>query len=235
MLGRARPNWKHLLGDLVTVFVGILLALWVDGMATARVERGERARVVADLSRDLARDSAQLDLVMEFQAARTADLEALINASNSGLWPVDGPSLAAVLNSMGLATMTSIADTYEDLEASGQLAEVLSRDERVRLRHYYRRARTPQQSKAAEWREWAMANVPDPHWRLLLPEAPNSVEAETAAESDSPATRGLLDFIGTAESQARLRLLLAEAQGNMRTLKSTQRTASMALQILRGT
>ena len=56
-----RPNWRFLIGEFVVIVMGVLVALWVDGLQTTRAEARLEIEYLESLLIDLETDLAQFD------------------------------------------------------------------------------------------------------------------------------------------------------------------------------
>jgi hypothetical protein len=132
-------DWLGLGLELVVVIVGIALAFQVDRAYQASQDRQLEHRYLERLHADLARDTAELSLVIGRTEARIAQVELLEATATDPTVAAARP--AAFVRALEQVTWRSVpvihANTYGELESTGRM--ILLRSEALRdgLAEYY--------------------------------------------------------------------------------------------------
>lgn len=131
-------NWRFLLGEFFVVVLGVLVALWVGGVQTARVEAELEVEYLESLSIDLDADLAQFDSTDAWLRRQEA-------AAATVLTLYDGPQptepvadLVAAVETAGWQYWPSITrNTIDDLLSTGNLRLIRAPALRRAIAGYY--------------------------------------------------------------------------------------------------
>ena len=134
----AGPRIKRHLGELLIVFVGVLLAFAADDFREARSERAEARQSLQLLLVDLAADSAGFARASEWYGDETTDIAWLVQNWHRDNVPID--SLEAGLYTFSNRwTLQLSASAYAGLESPNGLRLIPSSSLRQALLDFYRR------------------------------------------------------------------------------------------------
>jgi hypothetical protein len=130
-------RWGQVVVELVLLVLGILIALavngWIEDRRDARVEREYLELLVRDLDRDL----AVLQEVVEFETAQVTAAAQAYRAIRAGVAPQDRDAIAKMLGQLtARRTLRLSRATYSDLLSTGNLRLIRNsglRDSIVRL------------------------------------------------------------------------------------------------------
>lgn len=134
---RLRP--ASVLGELVIVLVGVLLALAADRWNQARLDRAAELEYLVALFGDLATDTASQSLEIERAAGREASAR-LVLAVVLGEQPITDPSefILSVVDAGIYGEPVLARDTFDDLVQTGRLGLIRDVSLRTQLADYYR-------------------------------------------------------------------------------------------------
>ena len=136
----SREGWRQAGFELVIVFLGVLIALLVDGWNERRVERAVEQGYLDRLAGDVAQDSVGLaDLAKALEVKMTA-LESLEGANRSTLLEAPAAALVPMLvqaHTAGFGVLRGVSTTFEDLQSTGHLGLIRDPQLRAELVAYY--------------------------------------------------------------------------------------------------
>ena len=134
MQGIGRDGWRRAGFELAIVFLGVLVALLVDGRNERRMERDLEQQYLARLSQDVARDTAEFGAMILTLEAKSASLRWLqaITPGDLGSKASTGELARQLVraHSAGFGVLSWKSTTFEDLRSTGNLS--LVRDPRLR-------------------------------------------------------------------------------------------------------
>jgi hypothetical protein len=121
--------WKRLLAEGLVIVVGVLLALFVDGVREERLERRMLAEALGDVAVEIEDNSGTLSRVQEWQFPRKVEsLERVIRVLSRD--DAVGDTLAFIRD-LAISTQSIrpwlVDDRYQALRSSGQLRLVRDR------------------------------------------------------------------------------------------------------------
>jgi hypothetical protein len=129
-----RDGWRRAGFELAIVFLGVLVALMVDGWNERRMERDLEEQYLTRLSQDVARDTAEFGALVQTLEAKSASLRWLQALAPGDLGSeASAGELARQLvraHSAGFGVLSWKSTTFEDLRSTGNLS--LVRDPRLR-------------------------------------------------------------------------------------------------------
>jgi len=137
---RLRLDGAYLVGELIIVVSGVLLALAVDSWNDARLDRAEEALVLDRLAADLQLDTANYAFVQRGLEAKVGSLRQVRDVLVANMPLLDSTSFIAQVvrgANFGWNQPVALRATYDDLIGSGRLGLVRSVEVRDRLARYY--------------------------------------------------------------------------------------------------
>jgi len=117
-----RLDWRSLLGEVVVIAVGVLVALWVDEVKEARVDAELEIEYLRSFSLDLDADLAQFDSADAWIRGQEAGARTVL-ALYDGPQPTKSVTdLVAAVKTAGWQYVPSITrNTIDDLKSTGNL------------------------------------------------------------------------------------------------------------------
>jgi hypothetical protein len=137
---RLKLDGAYLLGELVIVVAGVLIALGVNSWYQSRQQRAEEIDVLRRLAADLANDTAQYSVMLEFVAGKRESLRRVGDALERGGAVEDSMAFLVDVTAgsgMGWNQPFNSRSTFDDLTASGSLDVLRDASLRVQLAAYY--------------------------------------------------------------------------------------------------
>lgn len=133
-----RLNWRFLLGEFVVIVVGVLMALWVDGLREARYNAALEIEYLASFVTDLEADLAQFDET-EAWMRRSEAAAATVLALYQGSPPTENVAdLVMAVETAGWQAWPVITrNTIDDLKSTGNLRLIRDRNLRRAIAAYY--------------------------------------------------------------------------------------------------
>ena len=133
-MSTARALTTRLLGELAIIVVGVLIALWADGLADARAERrdlDDHLRAVRDELRD---EIETLDEMNERLDLEARALQRLASLGTSGVLPSDSVLIDLVYAGiLDVAVFEPTLGTLEDLRGAGLVPLIRDLDLRLAI------------------------------------------------------------------------------------------------------
>ncbi len=198
-----RVNWRLLLGEFFVVVLGVLVALWVDQVRTARADAALEVEYLQSFVIDLDADLAQFDSADAWSRRQEA-AAATVLALYDGLPPTNSVAdLVAAVESAGWQYVPSITrNTIDDLRSTGNLR--LLRDPTLRraISSYYATVDNVSVPNAAMrdrmWNEYdaRVGQVLEPGLRLRVLQGDASfghgITSDVLAPAEVPALNDLI-------------------------------------------
>jgi hypothetical protein len=133
-----RLNWRLLLGEFVVIVVGVLMALWVDGLREARYNAALEIEYLASFVTDLEADLAQFDET-EAWMRRSEAAAATVLALYQGSPPTENVAdLVMAVETAGWQAWPVITrNTIDDLKSTGNLRLIRDKNLRRAIAAYY--------------------------------------------------------------------------------------------------
>jgi len=133
-----RINWRFLLGEFFVVVIGVLVALWVDQVQTARADAELEIEYLKSFLIDLDEDLAQFDSADAWSRRQEA-AAATVLALYDGLPPTENiADLAAAVETAGWQYVLTITrNTIDDLTSTGNLRLIRDPALRRAIASYY--------------------------------------------------------------------------------------------------
>lgn len=136
ILKSTRPlDWPALALELLLIFVGITAALWFDGVKEARQARETETQVLVDLSRSLARDTADLNQNLRASARTLASIDTILARFDDGR-PYDDVLAAHFSRAAVFTGFLHNPGVYEYLKSIG-LGTLADHDLRAAVARYF--------------------------------------------------------------------------------------------------
>ena len=130
---------RRFAGEFVTIVLGILLALWIDGLVSERANRRLEENYLASLTGDLVADSAALVVALTAAERQEAAAAAVLDTLRGDEQP--SPEFMMLLFAAGDVRQFEVQDlTLEELRATGSFRLLRNRDLVRRLIEYYEEA-----------------------------------------------------------------------------------------------
>lgn len=132
LLPKSGSRWRHYAAEVVTIVIGILLALAADAGRRYLADRATEQDILASLRVEFAADVRELDADQENRIRKLADID-LLSAVRKGTAEAPPPDrlAQALLGTLDYRFYTASHPVLDDLLATGQL-ELIRSDE---LRH----------------------------------------------------------------------------------------------------
>jgi hypothetical protein len=140
MLRSGKEGWRRAGFELVIVFLGVLVALLVDGWNQRRMDRGLEREYLVRLAQDVSRDAEALRDLAQALEEKSAALVWLGALDAAGLAAAPDAELVPRLvhaHSAGFGVLRGISTTFEDLRSTGNLALVADPTLRAQIVSYY--------------------------------------------------------------------------------------------------
>ena len=133
-MSSARALTSRLLGELAIIVVGVLIALWADGLADARAERrdlDDHLRAVRDELRDEIETLDEMDERLDLEATA---LQSLASSGTSGVLPSDSVLIELVYAGiLDVTVFEPTLGTLDDLRGAGLVPLIRDLDLRLAL------------------------------------------------------------------------------------------------------
>jgi hypothetical protein len=131
---------RRFAGELTTIVLGILCALWIGEAAADRADRRLEADYLGSLEEDLVADSAAIAVALSAAERQEVSAKAVLDTLSSGVQP--SPSFLMQLFAAGdVRQFEPQQVTLEELRATGNLRLLQDRELLRRLIKYYSVAR----------------------------------------------------------------------------------------------
>lgn len=132
--GSLGKYFLYALGEIALVVIGILIALYLNDIRDFRQERRQELAYLESFQRDLERNVAELDRVIEKSGNVYRDADALIQVVAGAADEVRSDTVADFLSGIhGYTVFLGFDGTLEDLLGSGNLAVIRNDSIRVAL------------------------------------------------------------------------------------------------------
>lgn len=141
MLGLGRDGWRRAGFELAVVFLGVLIALLVDGWNTRRMANGLERQYLARLTQDVAGDTTALRDLLRTLDGKTSALLWLQGQTLGDLsTAADSTELVRErvrAHSAGFGVLRGNSTSFEDLRSTGNLSLIRDPQLRARIVAYY--------------------------------------------------------------------------------------------------
>lgn len=134
-----QQEWTSLFIELLVVVFGLFFAFQVDRWWEARGEREAEQAYISRLMEDINTDIINLTWAIELAEVRHGFSELLMQASDDPAVAETQPAmfLAALIQACYTFTPSLVSHTYEDLQATGNIALIRSETIKKALHEYY--------------------------------------------------------------------------------------------------
>ena len=133
-----RLRWRFLLGEFFVVVVGVLVALWVDGVKEARVDARLEVEYLQSFLIDLDADLAQFDSTDAWSRRQEAAAAVVLGLYDGTPQTKSDAELAAAVETAGWQFFPSITrNTIDDLKSTGNLRLIRDPALRRAIATYY--------------------------------------------------------------------------------------------------
>jgi hypothetical protein len=131
-------RWVTLLAELVLIVVGILVALYIDGMVQDRKDRNAETTYLELLRDDLELIEAELAEYVEFEKSIIATGKAFLDAISREDSSDDHRPLQGMLGELSIRrTLSVVSAAYTDLTSTGNLQLIRNPELRRHLIQYF--------------------------------------------------------------------------------------------------
>lgn len=205
MFSIGREGWRRAGFELAIVFLGVLVALLVDGWNETRIERGIERDYLVRISDDVGEDRSELAALASALDGKRSAIRRLLSGPTQLETLSDQQLLATLVqaSSAGFGVLSGNSTTFEDLRGTGNLGLVSNPDLRAEIVSYYE-----------SWRfnaarvEARRSSLPAEIY-ALLPSGAYSTEVFFDTPSDSVPSdfsrSSVLAFLGTEQGRSSLR------------------------------
>ena len=213
-----RLNWRLLVGELVVIVVGVLMALWVDELREARVHAELEVEYLQSLVTDLEADLAQFDSTEAWMRRQESSAASVLALYEGAPLTENLADLVTAVETAGWQYYPSITrNTIEDLRSTGNLR--LLRDAALRraISSYYATMEVNSvpltDIRDRIWHQYdaRVANVLGPRERLGVLQQPSSFgDGITSDAIEAAEPPGLEDLIAALRAFPELEIAAGE-------------------------
>ena len=138
--GAARKYLLYVIGEILLVMIGILLALQANNWNQSRIEKKQSAQVLLSIKEELQENLAILETCLQNTDRRRSDLDVVRSFIGEKNIPIDVDSLNLLLGKgMGdIVTCHLSTDVVSDAKNSGIFIKILSQELRVLISRWAR-------------------------------------------------------------------------------------------------
>ena len=204
MLSTGRAGWRRAGFELVIVFLGVLVALLVDGWNEGRIERAVERDYLQRILEDVREDRRELSaLTKALDSKRDAIVRLLSPTHFESMSDLELLQTLVEASTAGFGVLSGNSTTFEDLRGTGNLGLVSDPELRAEIVSYYESWRFN-----AERVEARRSSLP-PDVYALLPSSAFSTDVFFDAPADSVPSNfsrsAVVAFLGSQSGRSELR------------------------------